>query len=126
MSFEDKLELMSEHPRPVTTFIQNREEGCEAMTATRFVGLDVHKRQVTVAAVNAQQEVVLSLHKVSVAGFTAWAKAHLQASDQVALEATSNAWEFHEQVAAVSVANSQQIKLISASARKTDKRMHWY
>jgi transposase len=96
------------------------------MTATRFVGLDVHKRQVTVAAVNAQQEVVLSPHKVSVAGFTAWAQAHLQASDQVALEATSNAWEFHDQllgqVAAVSVANSQQIKLISASARKTDKQ----
>lgn len=96
------------------------------MTTTRFVGLDVHKRQITVAAVNAQQEVVLKPQKVSVADFPTWAKTHLQPSDQIALEATTNAWEFHDQlrgqVAEIAVANSHKIKLISASARKTDKQ----
>ena len=34
------------------------------MPTTRYVGLDIHKRQFTVAAVNAQQQVVLVPQKV--------------------------------------------------------------
>lgn len=96
------------------------------MTTERYIGLDVHKRQVTVAAVDRQQQVVLSPQKVPVDKFQMWAHQHLQSTDHVALEATTNSWEFHDQlqplVAQVAVANTFQLKLISASGRKTDKQ----
>ena len=120
----DKLELMSESPDPsITSNSPNRED--DGMTAERYVGLDVHKRQVTVAAVDSQQRVVLTPQKVAVEHFESWARQHLSATDHVALEATTNSWEFHDQlkplVAQVAVANTFQLKLISASGRKTDK-----
>lgn len=95
------------------------------MSPTRYVGLDIHKRQVTVAAVNDQQEVVLAPQKLTLQAFFLWVQRYLQPEDHLALEATTNAWEFYDhlngRVAEVSVANSFQIKLISASAHKTDK-----
>lgn len=96
------------------------------MNASRYVGVDIHKRHVMVAAVNARQDLVLAPQKVSMHHFPAWAQSHLQASDHIALEATSNAWAIHDQlnplVAHVAVANTFQLKLISASASKTDKQ----
>lgn len=95
------------------------------MAKVRYVGLDVHKRQVTVTAVNAQQTILFPPQKFPVEDFTVWAQTHLRLTDHVALAATANAWEFHDQlvgqVASISVANSHQLKFISSSARKTDK-----
>jgi transposase len=92
---------------------------------TRYVGIDVHKRQVVVNVVNAQQQVVMLPKKVSVHGFETWARVHLSADDCLALEATTNAWAFHDQfaplVGRVVVANSHKIQLISSSPSKTDK-----
>ena len=62
------------------------------MTNPRFVGLDIHKRHVMVAAVNQQQERVISPQKISIQGFTNWAHENLVDTDRIALEATSNAW----------------------------------
>lgn len=95
------------------------------MTSTRYIGLDIHKRQVTIAAVNARQQVVLAPHKILIQDFPAWMHRSLQADDHVAFEATTNAWVFYDQlcgqVAEVAVANSTRLKLISASSNKTDK-----
>ena len=95
------------------------------MSTIRYIGIDVHKRHVTVAAVNAQQEIVLPPQKVTIARLDTWARKHLLPSDQVALEATTNAWVFHDQlilrVAKVSVANTHKLRLIGSSASKTDK-----
>jgi len=92
---------------------------------TRYVGLDVHKRQITVAAVNAQQEEVLGPQSIPLARFFDWAASHLLASDVVALEASSNAWDIHDRlqglVAAVQVANSHKVRLIASSPKKTDR-----
>lgn len=94
-------------------------------TTTRYIGLDIHKRHVMIAAVNDQQEVIQEPQKVSILHFTAWAQTHLYPTDHVALEATTNAWILHDQlkplVEAVAVANTFQLKLIGASAAKTDK-----
>src|SRR5690349_16052466 len=91
----------------------------------RYVGIDVHKRQVVVAAVDDQQQVVLAPTKAPVNQFADWVSQHLSAADSVALEATTNAWTFHDQllplVQKVTVANSHKIKLISGSPTKTDK-----
>src|SRR5258708_37885393 len=95
------------------------------MPAERYVGLDVHKRHVVVAAVDVQQNVVMCSQKIPVERFETWAQEPLCAADRVALETTANAWEFYDQltplVVEVFVANRYQLKVISASARKTDR-----
>ena len=58
----------------------------------RFVALHLHKEYVMVAALDAQKRVVLSPRRVLLDPFAGWATRHLQRTDQVVLEATTNAW----------------------------------
>ncbi len=93
--------------------------------ATRFVGLDVHKRSVTVGAVDAQQNVVLRPRRLSWSEFELWLhQQHLQPTDAVVLEATTNAWHLYDQlvsrVASVTVANPLLVQWIGSAAIKTD------
>src|SRR5512145_3058907 len=92
----------------------------------RFVGLDVHKHYVMVGAVNAYQETVLPPRKVSLVEFEGWAKKHLRPTDEVVLEATTNAWYLHDLleplVERVVVCHPPQVKLIAAALVKTDKK----
>jgi len=92
----------------------------------RFVGLDVHKHYVMVAAIDATQQVVLTPRKLSLERFVAWAPEHLQPTDQVVLEATTNAWTLYDQLAPlvqeVKIAHPLLVKLISAARVKTDTR----
>ena len=53
------------------------------MTAERYVGIDIHKRHVMVAAVDTNQQMLLSPRKVSVEDFGDWAHRHLQPGDVV-------------------------------------------
>jgi transposase len=91
----------------------------------RQLGLDVHRQHVMIAAVNNRQDVLMPPVKVAVSRFAKWAQAHLQPTDRVALEATSNAWAFYDMleplVAEAKIADGRKIKLISASRTKTDK-----
>jgi transposase len=68
------------------------EEVTMTESQKRYVGLDTHKQYVMVGAVNATQEVVLPPRKVSLLEFEGWAKKHLRPTDEVVLEATTNAW----------------------------------
>lgn len=92
----------------------------------RFVALDVHKSYVMVGAVDAEQEVVLHPRRVAFNRFESWITKHLRPSDEVVLEATTNAWYVHDLlealVARVVVAHPYHIKLIAAATVKTDKR----
>jgi transposase len=92
----------------------------------RYVGLDVHKHYVMVGAVNAYQEMVLPPRKVSLTEFESWAKKNLRPTDEVVLEATSNAWYLYDLlepvVARVVVCHPPQVKLIAAAVVKTDKK----
>ena len=93
---------------------------------TRFVGIDLHKHFVVVAAVDAQQQIVLQpTRRIDLDDFPAWAASHLGPTDAVALEATGNAWWLYDIVAPLVgravVANSLQVKWIAAAAVKTDK-----
>jgi len=91
----------------------------------RSIGLDVHRDYVMVAGVNRQQQVILEPCKVTLARFPEWSAKHLRDTDQVALEATSNAWTIYDQmtsvVSEVMVANAHKVKLISSSRAKTDR-----
>ena len=92
----------------------------------RFVALDVHKSYVMVGAVDGEQEIVLQPRRVPFTSFENWIIKHLRSSDQVVLEATTNAWLVHDilepLVARVVVAHPYHVKLISAATVKTDKR----
>ena len=92
----------------------------------RYVAFDVHKSYVMAAAVNAAQEVVLPPRRIPFSRFEQWVVKNLHPTDQVVLEATTNAWYVHDQlkplVARVVVAHPYRVKLIVAAAVKTDKK----
>lgn len=92
----------------------------------RYVGLDVHKNYVMVGAVNRLQEMVLPPRKVGLAAFEDWATKHLRPTDEVVLEATTNAWYLYDLleplVERVVVCHPPQVKLIAAALVKTDKK----
>lgn len=97
---------------------------CEA--EPRFVGLDLHRHDVMVGAVDAQQAIVLTPQRVTLRRFAQWASRHLHPTDQVALEATTNTWALYDllepRVAKVVVAHPQQVRLIASAKVKHDKR----
>lgn len=90
----------------------------------RFVGLDAHKRSVTVGAVDPEQHVVLRPMHLRWDEFEQWRLAHLHPTDAVVLESTANAWHLYDQiqprVASVTVANPLLVQWISSSTTKTD------
>lgn len=92
----------------------------------RFVGLDVHRQSITVAAVDKEQQVVLRPRRFALAEFLDWAKSHLTPTDAVVEDATTNAWQFYDHlqplVASVTVAHPVFVKLIAAARVKTDPR----
>ncbi len=92
----------------------------------RFVALDVHKHYVMVAAIDAAQQIVLAPRKMSLERFAEWALGHLTRTDQVVLEATTNAWTLYDQLAPlvqeVQIAHPFLVKLISSARVKTDTR----
>jgi hypothetical protein len=67
------------------------EENSVVQTQRRFVGLDVHRRYATVAAVDSHQQVVLTARRIEFKDFDVWIGNHLRKTDVVTLEATSNA-----------------------------------
>lgn len=95
-------------------------------TGTRHIGLDIHKRFVIACGIDEQQTVVLKPRRVALSDFSGWIKAHLKATDRVALEAGMNAWYIHDlllpQVAEVIVVHPRHVQMIASSAVKTDKR----
>ena len=94
--------------------------------STRFVGLDVHRWYATVAAVDSNQQVVLTARRIDFNDFDEWVRKHLRRTDVVTLEATSNAWHLYDmlapRVASVTVANRIQVALIAKARVKTDPR----
>ena len=92
----------------------------------RFFGLDVHKRFVVVAAVNARKEVVVPPVRVDWSRWSQWQLANFKGSDRVVLEATTNAWPVYDQVASLAgrvvVAHPGKIEGIAKARVKTDGR----
>ena len=91
----------------------------------RYVGMDIHKGQITVAGVDRQQEVILEPRVIRMRSFKGWSRTKLTPNDKIAFEATTNAWHLYDELVDlgldVVVANTHKVKLISASRTKTDK-----
>jgi len=94
-------------------------------TVERFLAVDLHKAYVMVGGVNARQEVVLAPRRIELATWPRWSQAHLEKTDALVVESTSNAWDFYDQVAPLVgravVANPRLVKLIARARVKTDK-----
>jgi transposase len=92
----------------------------------RFVGLDLHKRTLEVCILDATGK-VLARHSVVCERNTleAFARAHLEPADKLAVEATTSTWAvsaiFRPFVAAIVVGNPMQTKAIAQAKVKTDK-----
>jgi len=91
----------------------------------RYVALDIHKHYSMIGAVNRDSEVLLDPHRVEHAQLEAWFHKHLKPTDQVVIEATTNAWHIYDLieplVAEVVVANPMKVKQIASARIKTDK-----
>ncbi len=91
----------------------------------RYLAVDLHKYYVVVGGINAQQEVVLPPRRLDLGEWPAWAKKRLQKTDALVIEATTNAWDFYDEVVPLVgravVANAGKIKLIAEARVKTDK-----
>jgi transposase len=94
--------------------------------ATRFIGLDIHKAYFVAVGVNAQREVVFGPRKVSVYQLESWVEKHLKPEDAVVLEATTNAYLFHDviraHVGSVTVVHPPHVSLVTRVPVKTDQK----
>jgi transposase len=94
-------------------------------TGERYLAVDLPKYYLLVGGVNARQEIVLPPRRLELKEWPAWAKEHLQKTDALVSEATTNAWDFYDQVVPlvgrVVVANAGRVRLIAEARVKTDK-----
>jgi transposase len=92
----------------------------------RYIGLDVHKRQIEMCMIDAEGQ-VLQRDRLSTDRryLEAFAQHRLRPTDQVALEATTNTWAvvriLQPHVAGVTVSNPLATKAIATAKVKTDK-----
>src|ERR1044071_9823242 len=92
----------------------------------RYVGIDIHKER-AVSGIIDEKGTVLQRHRCSRthAALDQCSRCYLQATDKVALEATTNTWAVVEIlkpfVAEVVVANPLKTKAIAEAKMKTDK-----
>ena len=97
-----------------------------ASGSCRYVALDIHKYYCVVAAVNRDGQVALQPVRVEHADLEGWLKKHLQASDQVVIESTTNAWHVYDLLEPLAervvVANPIKVKQIASARVKTDIR----
>jgi len=92
----------------------------------RFVGCDVHKKQITVCILDAEGRVV-ARHRIACArdALVCFAERHLQRDDRLAMEATTHTWAVVELlepcVAKVVVSNPMRTRAIAFAKIKTDR-----
>lgn len=91
----------------------------------RYLAVDLHKHYVVVGGLNAQMVVILPPRRVDLSEWPAWAKKNLRKTDILVVEATTNAWDFYDQVAPLVgravVANAGKIAKLVKSKVKTDR-----
>lgn len=91
---------------------------------TRFIGLDVHKKKVSVTILNSDDSRVQYDFPLSEEGLQAF-EAELLPMDEIALEATTNAYVIYDRICPrvqeVKIANTRKVRLISQNPAKCDR-----
>jgi transposase len=91
----------------------------------RYLAVDLHKHYVVIGGLNAQQEVITQPKRIQLSDWPGWAKVRLCKSDILVVEATTNAWDFYDQVQPLVgrcvVANAGKIASLVKTRVKTDR-----
>lgn len=97
-----------------------------ARLSRRYLALDIHKYYSIVAGVNFEGEVVLEPVRVEHAGLSGWLEKHIQSTDYIVIESTTNAWFVYDLLEPLAekvlVANPIKVKQIAQARVKTDIR----
>ena len=97
-----------------------------ARLSRRYLALDIHKHYSIVAGVNFEGQVILEPVRIEHADLGGWLKKHLQPTDYVVIESTTNAWHIYDLLdplaEKVLVANPIKMKEIASARVKTDIR----
>jgi transposase len=97
-----------------------------ARLSRRYLALDIHKHYSVVAGVNFEGKVVLEPVRIEHADLEGWLKKHIQPTDYVVIESTTNAWHIYDLLEPLAekvlVANPIKVKQIALARVKTDIR----
>jgi hypothetical protein len=98
---------------------------CVSSSYERYLAVDLHKHYVVIGGLNARQEIILPPRRMDLSEWPAWAKKNLRKTDILVVEATTNAWDFYDQVSPlvgrVVVANAGKIAGLVKTRVKTDR-----
>jgi hypothetical protein len=61
----------------------------------RFIGLNIHKPYSVAVGVNSQQEQIFGPQRIPMHKLECWGQEHVNASDAIVLEMTTNTWEVY-------------------------------
>lgn len=97
-----------------------------ARLSRRYLALDIHKHYSVVAGVNFEGKVVVEPVRIEHADLEGWLKKHIQTTDYVVIESTTNAWYIYDLLEPLAekvlVANPIKVKQIAQARVKTDIR----
>jgi len=97
-----------------------------ARLSRRYLALDIHKHYSVVAGVNFEGQVVVEPVRIEHADLEGWLKKHIQLTDFVVIESTTNAWHIYDLLVPLAekvlVANPIKVKQIAQARVKTDIR----
>jgi transposase len=102
------------------------KEDLIARLSRRYLALDIHKHYSVVAGVNFEGQVVVEPVRIEHADLESWLKKHIQPTDYVVIESTTNAWHIYDLLEPLAekvlVANPIKVKQIAQARVKTDIR----
>jgi len=102
------------------------KEALIARLSRRYLALDIHKHYSIVAGVDFEGEVVLEPVRVAHTDLPAWLEKHIEPTDYVVIESTTNAWFVYDLLEPLAekvlVANPIKVKQIAQARVKTDIR----
>lgn len=97
-----------------------------ARLSRRYLALDIHKHYSIVAGVDFEGQVIVEPVRIEHAELESWLAKHIQPTDHVVIESTTNAWHIYDLLEPLAekvlVANPIKVKQIATARVKTDIR----
>jgi len=97
-----------------------------ARLSRRYLALDIHKHYSVAAGVNFEGQVIVEPLRIEHASLEGWLEKHIQSTDHVVIESTTNAWHIYDLLEPLAekvlVANPIKVKQIASARVKTDIR----
>ncbi len=92
----------------------------------RWIGLDIHKSYFVAVGVDAEKQPVFGPHKIMNDQLEEWGRSHLQSTDAIVMEMTTNTYLFYDTllplVGSVIAVHPPNVRLVTGVKVKTDKK----